>query len=158
MLSKQQEYELITNLSSLGEIPLKFAYLDDGSQNWLNYIQNSYREIDSIFIREQNLLKFRLNDILRDLTLGKPINIIDIGCGDGKAVFPIADFLTKEGISFRYVPIDISQNLINMAEQNFRQVFPKIPIKSFLIDLEKSIFSNVVFELKEGSMIIYFAF
>ena len=33
MLSKQKEYELIANLSGLGEIPLKFAYLDEGAQN-----------------------------------------------------------------------------------------------------------------------------
>ena len=37
-----------------------------------------------------------------------------------------------------------------MAEQNFRQTFPNIPIKTFLLDLENSIFSNVVYDLKEG--------
>jgi uncharacterized SAM-dependent methyltransferase len=150
MLSKQQEYELIANLSGLGEIPLKFAYLDDGAQNWLNYLQNSLKEEDSIFKREQSLLNFRINNLFRDIDPRKPINIIDIGCGDGKAIFPIADYLAKKEISFRYVPIDISQNLINVAEQNFRQAFPNIPFKTFLLNLENSIFSNVVYELKEG--------
>ena len=34
MLTRKQEFELITAIKGRGEIPLKFAYLGDGAKNW----------------------------------------------------------------------------------------------------------------------------
>jgi hypothetical protein len=34
LLTRKQEFELITAIKGRGEIPLKFQYLGEGSKNW----------------------------------------------------------------------------------------------------------------------------
>ena len=56
------------------------------------------------------LLKNR-DRILQAIGSG-PINLVELGAGDGKKTFLLLEYLIAEGLKFKYVPIDISQSAI----------------------------------------------
>lgn len=152
ILTKRQQSELITALKGRGEIPLKFAYLGPGATNWDNVA--SHREegggINSV---EGQLLQKKASILTSSFGSVKKINVIDIGCGNGFPVFPILEQLEKDNIDFRYVPVDISPELLDLAEANVSQEFGKdVKVKKIQLDFELGNFSDITYDLKsDGS-------
>ncbi len=79
----------------------------------------------------------------------KKLNIIDVGCGNGEPVAPILDVLVKQDIQLRYVPIDISQDMLDIAEEFVKKNYEKLQTKSVELDFEMGNFSDLMFELKK---------
>lgn len=135
-LTKNQELELFSALDSRAESPLKFAYVGDGYEKWIDIAQKSRAEHSVQF--EEDLLKteslpFIFRGINKDT---KIVNIIDFGCGDGVPMLPILEYL--EGlVAVRYIPVDISPNMISEAEKTVKKKFPQIEIVKILFDFEK---------------------
>ncbi len=149
MLSKKQEYELITSIKGRGEIPLKFAYLGDGAKNW-DAIASERTDADNgINSVEANLLRKKIHNFIASFPEVKKLNIIDIGCGNGEPIAPILDELSKQDIELRYVPIDISQEMLDLAEKFAKDNYDDIETKAIVLDFEMGNFSDVMFELKE---------
>lgn len=148
-LTKRQEAELITAIQGRGEIPLKFAYLGEGAKNW-DKIARERAEGEGINSAEAALLQKRVNDFLSDLDSGSGVNIIDIGCGNGLPVLPILNQLSSSNISFTYVPLDISQEMIELATATIKSKFSAVIIKPILMDFELGQFSDTMYELKEN--------
>jgi len=65
----------------------------------------------------QNLILSRAQEIL-DWADNEPINIIDLGCGDGKKALALIKLLNKK-IKIRYCPIDISSYMVKKAIETF---------------------------------------
>jgi uncharacterized SAM-dependent methyltransferase len=152
MLTKRQEAELVTAIQGRGEIPLKFAYLGEGAQNWDN-IARQRTEGDGINSAEGMLLKKRLNDFISTVDKKRNINIIDIGCGNGVPILPILEKLNEEAISFTYVPMDISQEMLDLAIETVKKHFPDTVSKPFQMDFELGQFSDLMYELKKDGSI-----
>lgn len=148
MLSRKQEFELITAIRGRGEIPLKFAYLGDGAKNW-DAIAKHRLENGGINTTEAVLLKKKINTFLSSYKEKKKINVIDIGCGNGMPVYPILEELEKQNIYVKYIPIDISEELLNLATKNVKARFKNINCKPFQLDFESGNFSDIVYELKK---------
>jgi len=123
MLNKRQEAELVTAIQGRGEIPLKFSYIGAGAQNW-NKIAQQRSEGEGINSAEATLLKKRINDFISTVEKKQNINIIDIGCGNGRPILPILKKLDEEDISFTYVPMDISQEMLGLAIETVQKEFP----------------------------------
>jgi len=69
--------------------------------------------------QEINLINNNINEILEKFK-DEPINIIDIGCGDGRKA---AMFIEKfKGTKIRYCPIDISSYMVNKAIERVNEV------------------------------------
>ena len=67
--------------------------------------------------KEINLLKEKMPEIKKKLSLGKEITLVDVGCGDGKkAIVPISEL--KEKSKIVYCPIDISAYMVEKAMKN----------------------------------------
>jgi uncharacterized SAM-dependent methyltransferase len=145
MLTKRQEFELITAIQGRGEIPLKFAYLGKGAQNWakLSEKRQSGSDIHSV---EMELLFKRLDTFLSSFKT-KKINVIDLGCGDGYKAVKIITRAIEYGFEVRYVPVDISQSLIDIVYKKVKKAFPKIKIFPYVIDFELGNFSEISFTL-----------
>ena len=152
MLTKRQEAELVTAIQGRGEIPLKFTYLGKGAQNW-DAIARQRTEGSGINSVEGMLLKKRLNDFISTVDKKQNINIIDIGCGNGVPILPILDKLKEEGISFTYVPMDISQEMLALAIDTVKKSFPDTLSKPFQMDFELGQFSDLMYELKKDGSI-----
>ncbi|NCP72105.1 L-histidine N(alpha)-methyltransferase [archaeon] len=149
MLSQKQEFELITSIKATGEIPLKFAYLDKGAENWFNISNLRANSKNTINSNESVLLKKRIQDIISTYDLKDiKLNIIDLGCGTGEPILPILDYLKENNIVFRYVPIDISNSMLNLAKNNISKKFD-VEILPINIDFEQGQFSDIIYTLKK---------
>jgi uncharacterized SAM-dependent methyltransferase len=88
------------------------AYLD---------LENSKTYNEELFKAELNLLVKNMPEIAEKVLQGSAINIIDIGCGDGKkAVIPLNVLHNK--VKLRYCPIDISSYMVTKALKNIKDL------------------------------------
>ena len=148
MFTRRQEFELITSIKGRGEIPLKFAYLDDGAKHWDN-IAKHRSDKGGINTIEAELLKKKINNFLSVYKENKKINIIDMGCGNGVPAYSILNELKDKKLSFSYVPIDISKEMLDLAIKNVKSKFGNIECKPFQLDFELGNFSDIIYELKK---------
>lgn len=136
-LTKNQELELLSALDSRAESPFKFAYIGDGYEKWLEIARKS-RESHSVQYEENLLKRESIPFIFREISNEiETVNIIDFGCGDGVPMLPIFDYLQKL-CGVHYIPVDISQNMLDEAEKNIRKKIPNLKITKILFDFEKS--------------------
>lgn len=151
-LTKRQEAELVTAIQGRGEVPLKFAYLGEGASNW-DKIAGQREEGGGINSAEGKLLEKRIDDFISTLSSEKGVNIIDIGCGNGYPVFPVLKKFIDNNIKFRYVPLDISQEMLDLAVKNVEEEFPNTESKELLMDFELGQFSDTTYELKKDGSV-----
>jgi uncharacterized SAM-dependent methyltransferase len=99
----------------------KLWYLTpDQAQAFLDLEQSKEYQKD-VIQKEIDLINGNIGEILKGVGKGTPINIIDIGCGDGKkAVLFIGNLRDK--LRIRYCPIDISNYMIAKALTRIRQL------------------------------------
>jgi uncharacterized SAM-dependent methyltransferase len=152
LLTRKQEFELITAIKGRGEIPLKFQYLGEGSRNW-DKIAKYRSKTGGITAIEFNLLKKKIKLFLDPYSNIKKINVIDLGCGNGIASYPVLEELQSKKIKFKYIPIDISEELLNMAVKNVKAKFGNVECKAFQLDFELGNFSDVIYELKKENSV-----
>jgi len=77
----------------------------------------SYRE--EIIQKETNLIQENIKDVL-EIIGGKAMNIVDLGCGDGKKALLFLKNLQGK-VTIRYCPIDISGYMVQKALEGFKQ-------------------------------------
>ena len=145
MFTQRQVAELITSIQGRGEIPLKFNYLGDGAKNWAAIAKK--RMGGGINATEKNLLTKRVKDFLESFENSTKLNIIDLGCGDGTPIIPILDELKNQKITFRYIPLDISQEMLDLAEKTIKTKY-SCEVKKALFDFELGNFSDLTYGLK----------
>ncbi len=86
------------------------AYLDlEDSQNYQK----------AVIQKEIDLINDNMKDILAKIR-GEHINIVDLGCGDGKKALLFIDQLKGE-VNVRYCPIDISDYMVEKALQKIKK-------------------------------------
>ncbi|MEP0265034.1 L-histidine N(alpha)-methyltransferase [Dokdonia sp.] len=56
-------------------------------------------------------------------------DLIELGAGDGKKTKVLLNYLTQENIDFTYLPIDISQNVLDGLKKSVEEEIPGIDIK-----------------------------
>src|SRR5690606_33259386 len=55
--------------------------------------------------------------------------LIELGAGDASKSIYLLESFQKKDIEFTYYPIDISQNVINLIEENLHKKLPTLKIK-----------------------------
>lgn len=149
-LTKNQELELLSALDSRAESPVKFSYIGEGYQKWIDIAAKSREEHSVQF--EENLLKieslpFVFRGVTKDTTT---VNLIDFGCGDGVPMLPIIQYL-QDSVSVRYIAVDISQSMIDEAEKTIREQFPQVEIVKVLFDFEKGEILEDILQLTKAA-------
>lgn len=89
------------------------------AQGFLDLEQGAKYKTD-VIMKEINLIKGNMRDILKKVEK-KPINIIDLGCGDGKKSVLFIEPL-KGKVKMRYCPIDISGYMVEKAIEMVRKM------------------------------------
>ncbi|GAB4143606.1 MAG: hypothetical protein OHK0017_01160 [Patescibacteria group bacterium] len=148
IFSESQMVELITNLKSKKQIPLKFSYLNKGSDFWVKYIEAdlSYGQdgrsymLEAISLIEANInyLKFRFSQYRR-------INIVDIFPGNAILSKVFISELLKYGFEVEYTAYDISENMLQILKKNLTEIFPNIEIKTEIGDLDYMVIRDKLF-------------
>lgn len=104
----------------------KYFYDDNGSrifQEIMNmpdyYLTNAEFEI----------LSMQSKQIIEALQFSTPFNIVELGAGDGLKTFKLLEYLVSQNIEFNYVPIDISQEAIDLLSKRLKERLPNLKIK-----------------------------
>jgi len=156
MFSKKQEYELITAIRSRGEIPLKFVYMGEGAKLWDEISKKESG--DGILGMEHGLLMRHINDFFNAFSGVKRLNVVDLGCGNGVPAIPLIRKAKDAGFDVRYVPLDISPELLDMACRNVAAEFPGIRVIPKEIDFEAGNFADVAYEVGQDGYVNFFIF
>ncbi|CAN5300561.1 L-histidine N(alpha)-methyltransferase [soil metagenome] len=56
-------------------------------------------------------------------------DLIELGAGDGSKTSLLVDYFLKQNVGFRYVPIDISAEALNVLKEKFKKQFPDLNIQ-----------------------------
>jgi L-histidine N-alpha-methyltransferase len=106
-------------------LPSKYFYDDNGSrifQEIMNmpeyYLTNAEFEI----------LSMQSKHIIDALNFSTPFNIVELGAGDGFKTFKILEYLVAQNIKVNYVPIDISQEAMDILTANLKERLPSLNV------------------------------
>lgn len=98
----------------------KLWYLaPEQAQAFLDLEQSEDYQKD-VIQKEIDLVKDNIDAILKSVNK-KPVNIIDLGCGDGKKAVIFINYL-KGKVKLRYCPVDISDYMIEKALDRIRKI------------------------------------
>ncbi len=62
----------------------------------------------------------------------RPINLVDLGAGDGRKTAVVLEALAARGMDVRYVPIDISEPAMKTVVAAMGERFPALPIEGLV--------------------------
>lgn len=118
----------------------------------LKYIPSSYfydAKGDNLFRRimhlpeyylsaaEFEIFKYQSTEIIRRAVHSTPLQIIELGAGDGTKTKLLLKELLDQGIEFTYYPIDISRNALNTLEKGLKY---ELGLKLNIVPLEGDYF------------------
>ncbi|PZD76693.1 L-histidine N(alpha)-methyltransferase [Mesonia sp. K7] len=104
----------------------KYFYDDNGSRIFQEIMNMpEYYLTDSEF----EILSLQAKQITEALAFNRPFNIIELGAGDGFKTFKLLEYLTKSSIQFNYIPIDISQEAMDILVEKLKRKLPGIMIE-----------------------------
>ena len=115
----------------------KYFYDDEGSRLFQEimkvpeyYLTRSEREIFS----EQT------DEIFKEFKAGEEaFDLIELGAGDGSKTSLLVDYFLKQNADFRYVPLDISAEALNILSEKFSAKFPDLKIQTLTGDYFKTL-------------------
>jgi len=126
------------------QLPSKYFYDDNGSHIFQEIMKMpEYYLTDSEF----EILSLQAKQIYESLGFSQPFNIIELGAGDGFKTYKFLEYLQKNEINCHYVPIDISQEAMDILTKSLNERLPNLTVKPEVGDyfeiLKKDRFSNV---------------
>lgn len=149
----RQVLDIISNIDIHREIPYQYNYFNGGAVHWDLYTQRLIKEGSSNY----------LTDIIELLTLNrsyfnaltakyKHINIVDVGLGN---CLPVREFLhdiLKQGKLKRYIGIDTSPDMLDIAERNINKWFDgKVSFEGYVRDINHDRFDDLLADESFGA-------
>jgi len=98
----------------------KLWYPTENQSEAFFQIEKSKKYKKNIVQKEIDLINEKMPEITKEVS-GDHLNIIDLGCGDGKKAILFIKKLTKE-VKLRYCPIDISSYMVKKALKNVKEL------------------------------------
>lgn len=146
----KQIVDIISNITIHRETPLQYTYVDGGAADWDKYAARLLNEpTPNILNSTINMLEMA-SDYLDQLTGNKKINVVDLGPGNGLPIRPTLERLLKQNRLNRYIPIDISQHMLNILEANIKKWFgDSITIEPHMLDISFERFSDFLSNLTD---------
>ncbi|WP_299117691.1 L-histidine N(alpha)-methyltransferase [uncultured Winogradskyella sp.] len=104
----------------------KYFYDDNGSRIFQEIMNMpEYYLTDAEF----EILSMQSKQIIEALKFSQPFNIIELGAGDGFKTFKLLENLVNNKIDFKYVPIDISQEAMDILTKRLKERLLDLNIK-----------------------------
>jgi L-histidine N-alpha-methyltransferase len=104
----------------------KYFYDDNGSRIFQEIMNMpEYYLTDAEF----EILSMQSKQIIDALQFSTPFNIVELGAGDGFKTFKLLEYLVNNNIDFNYIPIDISQEAIDILSDRLKERLPGLIIK-----------------------------
>jgi SAM-dependent methyltransferase len=150
VFNKEQIIEIINDLETRSLINLKFAYDDKGADYWVEFYNNpDYKHP----IKQKELFSIYAPVIGQHLDNVEEINILDVGAGTGDPAIwdleVLKMFSATKGVNVtRYVALDISEKLLELAKNTVKQEFPDVQVETIAVDIENSNLMSVLNEYR----------
>lgn len=140
-----QVYDIIRNLELHHEVPVQYSYFGPGAGEWDEYIKRQARvDTPSMFSRTVELLADNESYIDKLLHEYKKVNIVDIGVGNAMPVKALLSRLLEQGKLARYIGIDFSPGMLELARGNIESWFEgRVEFVGRQLDIAHERFSDV---------------
>ncbi len=141
-----QIYDIATNLEVHHEIPRQYNYFNGGADHWDKYAERlAIDEEPNLVNSTIRLLKSNQGYIDDLLSRFKRINVIDVGVGNAYPVKDLLAHLMKQNKLGRYIALDISPAVLDIARSNIKQWFgDKVAYEGYEYDINYDRFSNLL--------------
>lgn len=148
LYNQEQLYDIVSNLEIHREIPRQYNYFGEGADNWEHYanrlaLEDSHNLLNkTIELLETN--QEYLDHLLKDY---EQVNVIDIGVGNAEPVKKFLAHLQDEGKLGRYIGIDISPTMLEIAGKNIKKWFgDSVSYEGYALDIDHDRFGNILAE------------
>ena len=148
LFTQAQVYDIVSNMELHHEIPRDYNYLGGGAENWDKYANRLSSETSPNNLN-MTLKLLRKNQSYLDGLLEnyKKINVVDIGVGNALPVRNLLEGLLQNGKLGRYIALDISPRMIEIAKNNIQEWFDgKVNFEGYTFDITREGFSNILAE------------
>ena len=149
ILKKNELIALINSINQRKEIPEKYSFKGKGAEYWNSFYENTdknntnYVQVDGLLLDKfYPYLELKFKDF-------DAINVIDLGPGEGS---PVKDFLVKLEKDKRlnkYIPVDISPEMLEFNKKNISKHIPENKIESQVKDFEIDGFQDLLYKYKD---------
>lgn len=144
--SESQIYDIATNLEVHHEIPRQYNYFNGGAGHWDKYAERLAEEDAPNLINSTIKLLQSNQGYLDDLlSRFKRINVIDVGVGNAHPVRGLLTHLLDQGKLGRYIALDISPAVLEIARENINLWFEdRINFEGYEYDINYDRFSDLL--------------
>ncbi|CAL65270.1 L-histidine N(alpha)-methyltransferase [Christiangramia forsetii] len=78
---------------------------------------------------EFDIIEQNAHSIIKSFSSKSGFDLIELGAGDGKKTKIILNKLVDENIEFNYLPVDISQNVLDELKESLRNEIPEVNVE-----------------------------
>ncbi|MFC8362019.1 L-histidine N(alpha)-methyltransferase [Streptomyces griseorubiginosus] len=143
-----QIYDMLTNLETYGEVDFEYSYFDGGAENWDSYAQRLAAEDTSNSLTGTvELLDMSASYLDKIIESYDRVNIVDIGVGNALPVRGLLQHLTDQKKLGRYIALDISRKMLDIAERNIKDWFEgTVDFEGYELDINRERFGHLLAE------------
>ncbi len=120
--------EVLDGLSATPKkLPSKYFYDKKG-----DHLFQQIMKLDEYYLTscEHEILSSSKEALLKLSTAGgKPFNLVEFGAGDGYKTKILLRYFLEQKADFEYAPIDISENVLELLENNLKEELPDLQLK-----------------------------
>jgi len=144
--TEKQIYEIVRSLEAHHEIPRQYNYFDGGASEWDVYTRRLSREhTPNLLNRTVKLLADNQSYLDQLLFKYKYVNVLDIGPGNALPVKDFLNHLLQQKKLGRYIAIDISSEMLQIAKQNIKEWFHgKVAFEEHKLDITYERFGDIL--------------
>jgi len=153
LYSPKQIIDIISNMDIYHESPVQYTYFNSGAERWDQYTRHLLKEdASNALTNTVNLLDINMNYVDELVANYANVNIIDLGVGNALPVRGFIDHFQKNGKLKRYIGIDISQELLDIANKNINDWFDgKVKFEGYIRDIVYERFDDLLVAESFGS-------
>lgn len=139
-------FDLISGIDIHREIDQKYSYFAEGAEAWDAYVRKmADEEFPNLLNDTLELLNLSQDYLDIHLDGATGVNVIDIGVGNGMPVKQVLQHLQDKGLLRRYIAIDTSNDMIDIAEKNITAWFDgKIKVERYVKDVNYDRFDELL--------------
>ena len=146
LYTSEQIFNIISSIDIYREIPHQYSYFDGGAKYWDLYshklLTESTPNLLNSTVELLGLHQAYLDNLLGDY---QQVNVVDVGAGNGLPVRHFLEHLLSTGKLGRYVGIDLSNNMLDIAERNFKKWFgDRVTLERSIKDINRDRFTDIL--------------
>lgn len=146
LYNRKQILDIISNLNIHREIPRQYNYFKQGAVNWEKHSERMWNaKTPNILKSTIDLINANLSTLDTLLEGRNRVNVIDIGPGNAMPVRQLLEHLLDRGTLHRYIAVDISEEMLRIAERNIKEWFgDRIQFEGYVRDITYERFDDLL--------------